>query len=483
MAGKYLRKIFFIAFLVPYFIIFLLAAAFIWNISFKINELSEVQKLSQPVENLSKLIVLLNRDKVFKIVKAETGELYCPLLESHKKRLKQELEQLEQYLLTEKSWQKYCNCDLVLNLNQQLQRLNSKNITSPKDFLRAYDDLINKLCAYYAQLSSVFRLKIIGLQFKTLYTLHKFHTVVTDLTAEYFSALEGFDPDFNYSHYYYTGEILAYADTYYTLIDIPHPKELFAQKVYNHPFLQQLLSESYKSPEQILKGFIGFEHLFWDYQNELLTLLQSKIDKLLKKYKLQLLEIIFLAILSFLSLILVNFVLYQYGLTKFERLIQKLELKTLKDPLTGLFNRRFFNIYLLTRLQTSIEEDKPVSFILLDIDNFKKLNDTHGHAFGDKVLRHVARILRQSIRKEDVALRWGGEEFGIFVNAPLEEAKKLAERIRKRLEESPVDGVKITASFGVGEYRGEDPKEFFQKVDQALYRAKKMGKNRVEVAE
>ena len=82
-----------------------------------------------------------------------------------------------------------------------------------------------------------------------------------------------------------------------------------------------------------------------------------------------------------------------------------------------------------------------------------------------------------------MALRWGGEEFGIFVNAPLEEAKKLAERIRKRLEESPVDGVKITASFGVGEYRGEDPKEFFQKVDQALYRAKKMGKNRVEVAE
>ncbi len=114
------------------------------------------------------------------------------------------------------------------------------------------------------------------------------------------------------------------------------------------------------------------------------------------------------------------------------------------------------------------------------MDNFKQINDTYGHDFGDKVLRHVARILRNGIRKDDIAVRWGGEEFGIFVKAPLEVAEKLAERIRRKLENTPVEGIKITASFGVGEYRGEDPKEFFRKVDEALYRAKRNGKNRVE---
>ena len=483
MGSKHLRKIFLIAFLIPYIALFTLSAIFIKSTIAKIDELTEVKELSYPVESLSKLITLLNREKVFKVIRLEVADRYNYILEEHRKELQTQLEAIESYLRRETLWRQYCNCETVLHLEEYLQRLSQKKYTDLKELLTDYDSLINQLCGYYTQLSSAFKLKTVGLQFKTLYTLHKFHTVTADLVAEYFSYLEGINPSFSTSYYYYRGEMLAYADTYYVLIDFSSPKEEFKKRIFHYILLERLTSGGYTSSEVLLEDFIHFEHTFWDYKNKLLSLLERQLTKLLHHYRGQLFEVILLAVLSFLSLLALNFILYQYGASKFEELLRKVEMKTLKDPLTGLFNRRFFNLYLVRKLKETSEEGQPVSFILLDLDNFKKINDTYGHAFGDKVLRHVARILRKSIRKEDIALRWGGEEFGVFVKAPLEDAKKLAERIRKRLEESPVDGVKITASFGVGEYRGEDPKEFFQKVDQALYRAKKMGKNRVEVAE
>jgi len=483
VGNRSIKNIFLLAFLIPYIAIFILSGAFIYNAQEKIQELKKLIELTYPVESLSKLITLLNREKVFRVVQWEEGNRYDYLLAEHKEFLQKELSLLVHYLKRESVWRQYCTCREIFLLDEELQRLERKRYTSIKELLLAYDRLINQLCSYYTQLSSALRLKFIALQFKTLYTLHKFHTATADLVAEYFSFLEGRNPYFDYSFYYYYGEIGAYADTYYALIDFPKPKEKFKGKVFHGPLLERLIQRVYNSNGELLEDFVHFEHTFWRYKNDLLTLMENQIQRIFNRYEFQLFEVILLAVLSFLSLLALNFILYQYGASKFEELLRKVEMKTLKDPLTGLFNRRFFNLYLVRKLKETSEGGQPVSFILLDLDNFKKINDTYGHAFGDKVLRHVARILRKSIRKEDIALRWGGEEFGVFVKAPLEDAKKLAERIRKRLEESPVDGVKITASFGVGEYRGEDPKEFFQKVDQALYRAKKMGKNRVETAE
>ena len=244
--------------------------------------------------------------------------------------------------------------------------------------------------------------------------------------------------------------------------------------------LQNLLTgKDYVYPTPLVGDFLNFEGEFSAFHNEILEKLLNTLERNIEHYWLKTFEVLILAVLGLTSLLVVNFVVYQYGVSRFESTIQKLEERMFKDPLTGLLNRRFFNAYLLKRLKT---DPPPTSFILIDLDNFKQINDTYGHDFGDKVLRHVARILKRSIRKEDIAVRWGGEEFGIFVKAPLEVAVKLAERLRKRLEENPVDGIKITASFGVGEYKGEDPKEFFKKVDEALYRAKRKGKNRVEKA-
>ncbi len=471
------------AFLVPYLVIFILSGAFLYNTHSKIEELVEVKELTQPVESLSKLITLLNRDKVFKTVQLEEKDHFEYLLGEHKRFLREELATLENYLRQQQLWRKYCSCDAVFRLEDYLHQLESKNYSSVKELLTDYDSLINELCAYYAQLSSAFNLKFLSLQFKILYTLHKFHTVACDLVAEYFTYLEGRNPYFETSFYYYRGELLAYADTYYALIDFPKPKEEFKTELFHHPLIDALFERDYFTPESLLENFINFEHTYWNYKNQLLALLSEKVEEALERYNFQLFEVILLAVLSFLSLLLVNFLLYQYGANKLEEILHKLEMKTLKDPLTGLFNRRFFNLYLVRKLKEQTLKGERVSFILLDLDNFKRINDTYGHAFGDKVLRHIARLLRKQLRNEDIALRWGGEEFGIFVKAPIEDAKKLAERLRKAVENSPVEGVKITASFGVGEYKGEDPKEFFEKVDEALYRAKKMGKNRVETAD
>jgi diguanylate cyclase (GGDEF)-like protein len=161
----------------------------------------------------------------------------------------------------------------------------------------------------------------------------------------------------------------------------------------------------------------------------------------------------------------------------------------MRDPLTDLYNRRFFDQRLREEYAFASRHQRPLSVILLDLDHFKLVNDSHGHPAGDEVLRNVARLIKRCVRQEDVACRLGGEEFGVIVRIDGREgARAVAERMRKRIEETPVHFggvlIPITASAGIATaappHMHESPTALLAAADRALYRAKDDGRNRCE---
>jgi diguanylate cyclase (GGDEF)-like protein len=163
------------------------------------------------------------------------------------------------------------------------------------------------------------------------------------------------------------------------------------------------------------------------------------------------------------------------------------------DELTGLFNHRRFQEVMAAEVERARRYDQEMGLIMLDIDNFKRVNDTYGHMQGDMVLREVARVLRQSAREIDEPARYGGEEMAVALpQTDLEGAFRFAERVRKRIEalDLPLldgDGVlKVTASFGAASLSAAaqgDKQGLVAAADAALYRAKRSGKNRTVKAE
>ncbi|MGI6711287.1 MAG: GGDEF domain-containing protein [Bacillota bacterium] len=172
-------------------------------------------------------------------------------------------------------------------------------------------------------------------------------------------------------------------------------------------------------------------------------------------------------------------ILTWFGLGFFFR---KAYIYTYKDELTNLWNRR----YLYIRLDDEIKKTKQNSVLalaIIDIDNFKCVNDTHGHLFGDKVLTEVAGILHNNLRKNDIITRWGGEEFILVLpKSDTKEAKAVLERIRNRVENYDF-GCRITISVGVAFIKSyTEANKLIEKADKALYQAKRT-KNIIEVYE
>ena len=155
------------------------------------------------------------------------------------------------------------------------------------------------------------------------------------------------------------------------------------------------------------------------------------------------------------------------------------------DKLTELKNRLALQTDFQTRYEKILRDGKSLAMIMCDIDFFKRVNDTFGHNAGDAILKHVAKILRTSIRKNDGAYRWGGEEFILILDdSTLADAKNLAERIRQTVMDSVCnfngDALKVTMSFGVSEISASLSIEDNVKIaDDRLYRAKETGRNRV----
>ncbi|NPA10797.1 MAG: diguanylate cyclase [Epsilonproteobacteria bacterium] len=147
------------------------------------------------------------------------------------------------------------------------------------------------------------------------------------------------------------------------------------------------------------------------------------------------------------------------------------------DALTGVYNRGA-----IEAIMRKMIKETDGSVILLDIDHFKKINDTYGHEKGDLVLAALAKILKRSIRKSDYFGRWGGEEFVIILpHASYDVAYKIAQKLREIVEQVDFDGIHITISLGVTEYKqGENIKEVFKRADEALYDAKNSGRNQVK---
>ncbi len=165
-----------------------------------------------------------------------------------------------------------------------------------------------------------------------------------------------------------------------------------------------------------------------------------------------------------------------------ELLNKTLKTQAITDSLTGIYNRNMFNTILVTRSEEAKKFDKPLSLIMFDIDYFKKINDNYGHQAGDVILKELTKLIGLHIRKDDVFVRWGGEEFMLLLNLKLEIALSVAENLRKVVENYDFSKVKkITCSFGVGEYKlSQTLDEFVRVTDDALYLAKSNGRNRVE---
>ncbi len=162
----------------------------------------------------------------------------------------------------------------------------------------------------------------------------------------------------------------------------------------------------------------------------------------------------------------------------------------LQDPLTGIANRRLFDEELQREFARALRHGRNLSLILFDIDNFKEINDRQGHACGDLVLQHIARTGREQMRREELFGRLGGDEFGILCpEADSGGAAVLAERLRSAISCAPVtvEGEeappRITCSFGVAQFDPamETAEALFEAADQALYRSKNGGRNRISI--
>jgi len=157
------------------------------------------------------------------------------------------------------------------------------------------------------------------------------------------------------------------------------------------------------------------------------------------------------------------------------------------DTLTKLYNRRYFDEKLGVVAKKSFYTGTPFSLVILDIDHFKKVNDTFGHMEGDKVLIEIARLLKNSVRREDTVARYGGEEFVLILpETPLEGSYIISERIRKLVENNLFDlggtQLHLTVSLGVANFPAHRPKtkeDLIKMADTALYDAKRGGRNRV----
>ncbi len=165
-----------------------------------------------------------------------------------------------------------------------------------------------------------------------------------------------------------------------------------------------------------------------------------------------------------------------------------LEQESITDSIVGIYNRRYLDKRLREELERAKRHKLPLSLLLMDIDNFKQVNDLYGHTTGDVILGEIGRVLQERVRVSDLAARYGGDELAVLLpNTRQDGAALIAERIRSAMERTPVSGVKdvngdvhFTISTGVGSALENDTgTELLRRTDLALYHAKQKGRNQV----
>lgn len=167
------------------------------------------------------------------------------------------------------------------------------------------------------------------------------------------------------------------------------------------------------------------------------------------------------------------------------RLNDELKVASRIDGLTGLFNRRYWQERFEQAYKLAKRREKPSTALMLDIDHFKKVNDTYGHQAGDSVIQSLAHLIKRCVRETDLAGRYGGEEFAVILtDSAVDNAVTVAERLRRLAEHSQVEHegqiIKFNISVGLAEFSPlcDSPMEWLERADQALYQAKQTGRNR-----
>jgi len=174
--------------------------------------------------------------------------------------------------------------------------------------------------------------------------------------------------------------------------------------------------------------------------------------------------------------------------------VEQLRIKSVTDGLTGVFSHAYLQENLQIEIARARRSQQPLSLLIIDLDDFKKVNDTHGHLFGDRVLKEITETINMNVRQEDVFGRYGGEEFLVIMpGADAAVAQRVAERIRKAVARAAIvdrratlegngESVRVTISIGLSTFNHESSEgglELIHRADRSLYRAKKLGKNRV----
>ncbi|MEA3315083.1 MAG: diguanylate cyclase [Campylobacterota bacterium] len=256
------------------------------------------------------------------------------------------------------------------------------------------------------------------------------------------------------------------------LIDI-HSSTKF-NKLYDHSFINLFLTMKGYLNKELLKNNESFLSLFERTQkrDRVVAILDKHIE--IKAFNINISK----------SQNDGDYILLLSDITKLKEYQVKTEQKAYIDGLTQVYNRNKFDELLTTELKNSKRYKNSLSIAIIDIDKFKNFNDKYGHLIGDEVLVKMAQTVDRSIRETDVFARWGGEEFVIlFRNTKIKDALTASNNIRKKIENNKhtIAG-KITASFGLTQYIEDDSIEtILKRCDDALYRAKENGRNRVEV--
>lgn len=177
------------------------------------------------------------------------------------------------------------------------------------------------------------------------------------------------------------------------------------------------------------------------------------------------------------------------------RKLVKLEQENITDPLTGIFNRRYLERRLEEETSRALRYKMPLSILMLDVDHFKRINDTHGHPVGDRALQHLGKIMTDTVRNLDVVARYGGEEFLIVApDTPSLTAADLAKRLHQQVADTPLrltgaNGeqleIAITVSIGGASlnYQVDSQHKLIQSADAALYQAKQNGRNQIVISD
>lgn len=220
------------------------------------------------------------------------------------------------------------------------------------------------------------------------------------------------------------------------------------------------------------ESLIEISEEIWDKSNEIVLMSQLSSEVKIKRYRISL---VFFGVDIILAVIII-FLIRRYVKNTLEHLVDY-------DGLTNIFNKRYFNESLDMEIIKAEKHNKDLSLIILDIDYFKKINDSYGHDVGDIILKEISELIKSNLEKDNILSRIGGEEFAIIApSTDRDQAFELAEKIRKSVEEYDFSypKKKTTISIGISEYTQKDNKILlFKRADISLYKAKHNGRNRV----